>query len=89
MTPSRALRVAWAGAIVATAAGLLYLSVAPIPSSPTVDRSLTITIALVGAVVGVVAEMRIEQMIRSRRTSASGDTKGGTTETEQLTAHSA
>ena len=54
MTPIRALRMAWAGAIVAAASGFLYLSYAPVPGSHTADTSLTITrLALASIVLAV------------------------------------
>ncbi len=70
MTPIRALRMAWAGAIVAGASAFLYLAYTPVPGSYTADRLLTIGVAVLGAVAGAVLETRVENSIRSRRPQA-------------------
>ncbi len=70
MTPIRVLRMAWAGASVAAASGFLYLTYTPVPGSHTADTSLTIAVAVLGAVMGVVVETRVENAIRSRRSLA-------------------
>ncbi len=70
MTPIRVLRMAWAGAIVAAASGFLYLAYTPVPGSHTADASLTIGVAVLGGVMGVVLETRVENSISSRRSQA-------------------
>ncbi len=65
MTPIRLARIAWAGAIVGAASGLLYLLYTPIPSSHTTDTLVAIGVASVGAVVGAVLQSRLENPIGS------------------------
>ena len=67
MTPIRALRMAWAGAIVAAASGFLYFAYAPVPGSHTADTLLAIGVAGVGAIAGGVLETRVEASLSSEQ----------------------
>lgn len=61
MTMMQLVRMAWAGAVVAATVAFLYLGLAPIPASHSLDRGIAIGLAMFGAVAGAVVERRIEK----------------------------
>jgi hypothetical protein len=70
LRPFRLVLMAWAGAIVATASGLLYLEYAPVPDSLAADRLLVIGVCLVGGVMGATAARRLANLVSARRREA-------------------
>jgi hypothetical protein len=70
LKPIRLVRMAWAGAIMATTSGLLYLAYGPVPLSHATDGMLALSVYLLGGVLGATIEAKLENSISLRRSKA-------------------